>query len=75
MLRFRADFREWEASVLDSRAAIMLIRLPTIIIRMGITCDRIITILSRIRTVTGLGTTDIELITAPIAIILTIAIN
>jgi hypothetical protein len=75
MLRFRADFREWEASVLDSRAAIMLIRPPTIITRMGITCDRIITILSRIRTVTGLGTTDIELITAPIAIILTIAIN
>jgi hypothetical protein len=56
---------------LDSRAAIMLIRLPTIIIRMGITGDLIITILSRIRTVTGPGTTDIELITAPIAIILT----
>jgi len=71
MLRSRADFREREASVLDSRAAIMLIRLPTIIIRMGITGDLIIAILSRIRTVTGPGTTDIELITAPIAIILT----
>jgi hypothetical protein len=49
----------------------MLIRLPTIIIRMGITGDLIIAILSRIRTVTGPGTTDIELITAAIAIILT----
>jgi hypothetical protein len=56
---------------LDSRAAIMLIRPPTIITRMGITCDRIITILNRIRTVTALGTMGVELITAPIAIIIT----
>jgi len=75
MLRSRADFRELEASVLDSRAAIMLIRLPTIIIRMGITGDLIIAILSRIRTVTGLGITGVEPIATPIATIITIAIN
>ena len=48
---------------------------PTIIIRMGIICDRITAILSRIRTVTAPGTMAIELITARIAITIAITIK
>ena len=53
----------------------MPIRRPTIIIRMGIICDRITAILSGIRTDTVPGTMAIERITAPIAIIIATTIK
>ena len=53
----------------------MLIRRPIIIIRMGIICDRITAIRSRIRTDTVPGTMAIEPITAPIAIIIAATIK
>jgi hypothetical protein len=64
-----------EESVSGFRAVTMLIPRPTIIIRMGIICDRIMGILSRIRTDTVPGTMAIERITAPIAIIIATTIK
>ena len=75
MLRSRADCRELEESASDFRAATMLIRRPIIIIRMGIIGDRTTAIRSRIHTDTVPGTMAIELITAPIAIIIAATIK
>ena len=78
-LRSPPEFPASGESVLDFRVDIMPIRRPIIIIPMGITGGRTTLILSRIHIITVApdtpGITGVELTTAIIAIIITIAIE